>query len=132
MHMTRLFLITLLVLSSGSAYAEWERASSNDQVGLTIYIDPDTIRVKENLVKMWILYDFMTIQADRGGSFWSRKVQTEFDCLEERHRSLTFTDFSGNMGNGEMVYNNSNEHKWEPVEPESVDQTLWKVACNKK
>ena len=43
--MTRLFLITLLVLSSGSAYAEWVRIGYSESLGgYTAYVDPDTIR----------------------------------------------------------------------------------------
>ena len=50
--MTRLFLITLLVLSSGPAYAEWVAVENNSlSPGLqTVYIDPDTIRLKGDVV----------------------------------------------------------------------------------
>jgi hypothetical protein len=40
--------------------------------------------------------------------------------------------FSGNMGSGEAVFSNSDESKWEPVAPDSLDQALWKFACGKK
>ena len=36
--------ITLLALSSGSAYAGWVTVSENKQEGKTIYVNPDTIR----------------------------------------------------------------------------------------
>ena len=52
--MTRLLLIALLVLSSGPAYAEWVAIGSTDD-GMTAYADPDTIRRKEEMVKMWVL-----------------------------------------------------------------------------
>ena len=45
-RMTRLLLIALLVLSSGPAYAEWVAIGSADD-GMTAYVDPDTIRGKE-------------------------------------------------------------------------------------
>ncbi len=45
-HMTRLFLITLLVLNSGPAYAEWVVIEKNNQLSelQTVYVDPTTIR----------------------------------------------------------------------------------------
>ena len=129
--MTRLFLIALLVLSSGPAYAEWVLVDANNS-GETVYVDPDTIRRKGDLVKMWALYDFKTIQAVWDTSFFSRESQREYDCIEERTRRLALTYFSGNMGSGTVVYSDADEQKWEPVQPGSVGEALRKVACDKK
>ena len=52
-------LILLMALSSEPAYAEWVLVSSPDP-GMTVYADLDTIRRKEDMVKMWILFDFKT------------------------------------------------------------------------
>jgi hypothetical protein len=55
-------LIIILLLSSGPAYAEWVKFfSSKSMGGYTIYIDPDTVRRKGNLVKMWDLSDHKTV-----------------------------------------------------------------------
>jgi len=125
------FLITLLVLSSGPAYAEWVLVSGgiSDQVKMSVYTDPDTIRRKGDLVKMWHLYDFKTMMS---GSFLSFKAQREYDCTEERSRTLATTYFSGNMGTGKMVGTNSDETKWIPDSPGSVGEGLWNAACIKK
>jgi hypothetical protein len=58
--MTRLFLITLLVLSSGPAYAEWVAVEKNYLLPgrQTVYVDPVTIRREGNLVTLWQLTDF--------------------------------------------------------------------------
>jgi hypothetical protein len=101
--MTRLILMTLLVLSSGPAYAEWVLVNGNDETGMTVYVDPDTIHHKEDLVKMWHLFDFETIQTIAGDSFLSSKSQHEYDCAEELDRLVAFTRFSGNMGSGMVV-----------------------------
>ena len=58
-------LVTLLVLGSGSAYAEWVKISSNDTA--IYYADPEAIRRKGTLVKMWVLVDFKTIQTSAEG-----------------------------------------------------------------
>ena len=130
--MKRLLLITLLVLNSGPVYAEWVLTSGNDDAGLTVYVDPDTIRRKGNLVKMWQLYDYKTIQTVAGDSLLSIKRYNEYDCTEERTRMLAYTWFSGNMGSGQVVHSDSDEDKWKPVVPDSVAEALWKIACDKK
>ena len=132
-HMTRLFLILfLLVSSSGIAYSDWGEVDKNEEAGMTIYMDPDTYRRKGNLVEVWLLYDFKTPQTFRDNTFLSFKSQTEYDCAEERVRHLVTTYFSGNMGNHKVVYNDPDEGKWGPVPPNSVGQTLWTYACGKK
>jgi len=55
-------LITLLLLSSSPAYAEWVQVSNSDEAGKTRYVDPATIRPNRNLVKMWQFYDYKTVQ----------------------------------------------------------------------
>ena len=130
-HLTRLLLITLLVLSGGPAYGEWVAIGSTDD-GMTAYADPDTIRRKEETVKMWILFDFKTTQTVAGHLMLSIKGQEEYDCDGKRRRVLTFSEFSGNMGGGQEVNSTSGEGTWVPVVPEGVVQTLWSFACSKK
>lgn len=131
--MPRLFLlITLLVLSSGPAYAEWLWASANDLTGLTIYIDPDTIRRNGDLVTLWQLYDYKALQTVAGNSFLSSKAQRQFDCRNQRTKLLAFTHFTGNMGSGNRVISDTDEAEWKSVAPGSVGHVLWRFACSKK
>ena len=128
--MTRLLLITLLLLSSSPAYAEWVVVDKNDDG--TTYIDPDTIRRKGNLVKMWHLFDYKTTRIVAGNLSLSSKAQSEYDCAEERFRGLAYTDFLFNMGRGMVTNSSLNEEKWQPVQPRSVGEALWEAACGKK
>ena len=125
-------LLTLLLLSSEPVFAEWVLTSGDDEAGLKVYIDPDSIRRKGNLVKMWQLYDYKTVQTVAGDSLLSIKRYNEFDCTEERTRMLAYTWFSGNMASGKVVYSTPDEQQWEPVVPRTINRTLWKVACKKK
>jgi len=132
--MTRLLLIalTLLVLSSGPAYAEWVKVSDSDETGKTVYVDPATIRRNSNLVKMWQFYDYKTVQTVGGNRFLTVKEQWEFDCAEKRGRVVARKEFSGNMGSGTMVFTNSEVGKWIPAIPDSIGQTVWEVVCGKQ
>ena len=126
-------LMTLLVISSGSAYAEWVAViSSESSGGYTVYVDPSTIRHEEDGVEMWELYDHKTRGTKDGYSFLSFKKRNEYGCAEERLRTLATTYYSGNMGNGRLVSSKPDQGKWIRVPPGSVGEALWKVACNKK
>ena len=104
----------------------------NEELGVTVNVDPDTIRRKGNQVKLWALLDFKSLQTVAGYSYLSSMQQREFDCAEERHRTLALTEFSGNMGSGKPIDSFSVATKWEPVSPGSINQGLWKFVCVKQ
>jgi hypothetical protein len=41
-------------------------------------------------------------------------------------------EFSRNMGTGLAANGDVDKDNWLPVEPVSIDQALWEVACGKK
>jgi len=135
-------LITLLVLSSVPAHAEWVAVEKNYLLpGLqTVYVDPDTIRREGNLVTMWQLIDFKWMQGNQGigplgfgpHRFFSTKTRKQFDCAEKRLRLLAFTEFSRRMGTGMPANGYVDNGNWIRVEPESINQALWEVACGKE
>jgi hypothetical protein len=130
--MRQLILTMLLVLSCGPVYAEWVEVSANKNAGVIAYADPGTIRRTGDLVKMWSLFDLHKTQVAGGNSYLSIKALQKYDCAEDRSRALAYMKFSGNMGQGKLVYRNSDEGRWAPVAHVSVGQELWKVACGKK
>ena len=133
MRMKRLLLITLLVLSSGPAYAEWVKVGGKVEEGLTIYLELDTISRSGDVVKMWELWDFKTTRTDPKPPHMSVKSQREIDCTKKRGRVLAMTAFSGNMGGGKVVYSGSDFEDQEiQVEPGSVAENVWKLVCSKK
>jgi hypothetical protein len=125
-------LLMVLILSIQPVYAEWVLVSGNDEVGLKVYVDPATLRRNGSLVKMWQLHDYKTVQTVAGDSLLSMKQFNEYDCTEERTRMLGYTWFSGNKGNGNVVYSTMEQLPWEPVVPRTINGTLLKVACEKK
>ena len=122
-----------LQLSNGPAYTGRQQVGGNDELGMTTYAEPDTLRRKGKLVKMWDLTDFKTAQTSGVAKLHlSEKRQVRYDCAEERMQVLAFTWFSGHMGIGNVVYSSSDEGKWEPIVPGSIGQALWKFACGKQ
>jgi len=123
-------LLTLLLLSSGPAYAEWVKINENDT--FTVYVDPDSIRRKGDLVKMWILYDYKTLQSATGVAHLSDSIQLEANCIQKLQRKLANTWWSGNMRAGNVVFSHSGEGNWIPIGPGTVGHTVWSFACGKK
>ena len=129
-------LITLLLLSTVPAYAEWI-AVERDYLspGLqTVYIDPDSIRREGNVVTMWQLIDFKWMQGNPRGPtrYLSTKTQKQYDCADKRLRLLAFTEFSRGMGSGIPRDGYVDKDNWLPVEAESMSDALWEVACGKE
>ena len=129
-------LITLLFLSTVPAYAEWVAVEKDYLLpGLqTVYVNPDTIHREGNLVTMWQLIDFKWMKGNGRGAnrFFSTKTHKEFDCEEKRLRLLAFTEFSQHMGTGISSNGYVDKDHWLPVEPESISQALWEIACGKE
>jgi hypothetical protein len=137
--MRKLILMMLLAVVSSCAMAEWVEVTSTDEK--TFYANPATIRKKGNMVKMWELVDVkpsgftksMQVFSESKEEFcMSTREQEEFDCKKEQTRTLYISTHSGNMGEGELISRSSNPGKWEPIVPNSIDESLWKFACGKR
>jgi hypothetical protein len=128
-------LITILWLCVAPVCAEWVDVGSKVEKGLnvyTVYVDTESIHRNGDIVTLWALFDYMTIQSIVGGPWLSSKTRREYDCVEERVRLIGYMTFTGNMGSGEAVYSNSNQSAWEPMAADSIDRKLSDVACSGK
>jgi hypothetical protein len=125
--------ITVLWLGAGQVCAEWVDVAGKLERDLpiyTVYVETESIRRNREIVTLWALFDYTTIQSIVGGPWLSSKTRREYDCVEERVRLLGYMTFTGNMGSGEAVYTNSTQSAWEPIAPDSIDRHLWVVACS--
>ena len=112
--------------------AEWTKAGeSDDDGGYTAYVDLDSIRKAGNGVKMWSLYDYKIEQKASGVNFSSKSIRRDYDCKGEHLRMLAFKLFSWNMERGRLVRSYSQPRNWEEVQPGSMGETEWKIACDK-
>ena len=124
-------LVLLLLMVSTSVFAEWTEVGRNKKQ--TAYVDFGTIKKKGNKVKMWSLDDFNTIQKLENYRYMSSLGNYEYDCEEETVRMLDLHWYSGNMGQGEIVYSEKNiKGETVSIVPRSIDEGLFKIACGKK
>ena len=115
-------------------YADWVNVGGKIERGRTVYsayLETDSIRRKGNVVTLWALFDYMTIQSIVGGPWLSSKTRRQYDCVEETVQLLGYMTFTGNMGSGEAVYSNAEQSRWEPIAPDSIDQKVWDLVCSR-
>jgi hypothetical protein len=100
----------------------------------TMYVDQDSIRREGNLVTMRQLIDFKWMQGSARGPtrFLSTETHKQFNCAGKRLRLLAFTEFSHRMATGIRADGYVDTGSWIPVEPDSINQALWEVACGKE
>ena len=111
--------------------AEWTKAAESDEKsGYTVYVDFTSIRKANNIAKMWVLFDYKIEQKATGVNFLSQKIRLEYNCEEGLMRMLAFSLFSRHMEKGELIRSYSQPQKWIEVQPGSIDETEWKIACN--
>ena len=130
--MQKLFQMIFLLMVSTSAMAEWT-ALTVSQSGDTYYGDLTHKRKVGKFIRMWTLVDTKTPQVESGGlTYNSAKTFDEYDCLGERRRLLAFSMFSENMGKGNVVSSSQESDAWKYIAPESIDEVLFKFACQSK
>lgn len=128
--MKKLLLTLSLAFFSTNALAEWSKIDeSDDNGGYTVYADLSTIHKANDRVKMWTLIDYAIEQEEAGADFLSKEIRRKYDCKGKHIRILAFKLFSWNMGQGQLVRSYSQPQKWERVQPGSMDEAEWKVAC---
>ena len=129
--MKQLFLMTVLMLSSGPTFAGWVAVEKQYQpTGLeTLYFEPETIRREGTRATLWQLTDLKWNSTTR---FLSFKTHKEFDCEQSRVRVLQVIEFSRPMGTGRSAAGYIESGNWQRVEERSVNHALWKAACGKR
>jgi hypothetical protein len=128
--MRKAILMMLLGLVSSSAAAEWVELGGNETA--TTYADPATIRKAGNMVRMWHLLDYTKARGiEAHKPHLSVKMQNEYDCRQERSRTLAISLHSGNMGEGEILGTISAPGNWRPVPPDTLVETLREFACGR-
>jgi hypothetical protein len=126
------FLSTLsLLFYTQFAKADWVEIGKNETG--TFFVHATSIERNGDLVKMWFLIDFKRNQVDSSTrSFRSTKDQTEYDCKEQRTRTLYYNNYAEKMGTGKIVFTMKDPFKWRPVAIGSISENLFNIACGKK
>ena len=117
----------LLLVAASPAWAGWKNVAQ-EPAG-TAYADTDTISRKGNIASMSWLLDYSDFQRMVEVGYFSRKVRAEYDCKERTARNLSVSLHAEHMGEGKVIYTDETAQEWQPVEPGSPQELLWKMAC---
>ncbi len=124
--MKKLFLICLMMLA-GSAWAKWVEYEETDKS--THYFDPATIRKEGNMRRVWAIQDLR--KPDKVGGEMSVRVRNEYDCKNERSRTLGLSTHSEPMAGGTVLELGGEKQNWRAIAPESVNETIFNLVCAK-
>lgn len=128
--MLKLLVLVASLLINHNAIADWVQIA--ESAATTFYVDPSTVRRNGNMAKMWELIDLREAELVLGKAYLSIRSQQEYDCSDERVRTITSTSFSGHMADGKTIFYDPTEGPFRPVEPgRAVNRVLWKYACGK-
>jgi hypothetical protein len=128
--MRNIILLLMLAAVSSNAMAEWIRVDGD--ATSTLYYDTSRIIKNDSMVKMWSLINYKTPQALVHGAYMSEMMQDEFNCKDELVRNLYHSYHSDAMGKGDKLLPTFFPEKWSPVEPNSLNESILKLACSKK
>ena len=116
--------------------ANWTKITESNDGKLTLYVKQDSIRKTGDKAIIWEMVDYKTagINTISGKPYLSVKSQNEFDCKENKWRSLNdSTSYTGNMGNGEITDTSSSSNpvpgEWNQAAPNTVMDVVGKIAC---
>lgn len=121
----------LLALVSVDAVADWTPIYKNAK--FTTYFDRQSIRINGRMTRIVTINDYIApFEILRGKFAWSMRAYAEYDCVEPKSRFLTFTSYTGNMGQGTAETFAPWEGKWMSIERGSSGDAIWQTACQKE
>lgn len=123
----RLVLTLLLLSLAAPALAEWTKISENNAT--VHYIDSKITRSTDNLRTASEIQDLKERYKD--GEL-SRRFLAEYDCKENRTRSLSFTTYSERMAKGNVLAKGDTPEAWVTVQPGTIAARFLKFVCSPK
>ena len=128
--MNKLLLTLMLTIASSSSMAEWVHVAKDKKETFAAYADPATIRKTDNIVRMWVLIDYKTVQMNASKSYMSKLGVRKYDCKAKQSMAPIKTLHSKNMGVGKYV-GIIGSRSWLPIPPGTITELFWKLACGK-
>lgn len=124
----RVTLSLLLMLAMAPASAGWELTSMTT-AGDSIYLDPTTIRRNGTIRRVWALTNLK--QRDPQDGEMSRRSLVEYDCKEERTRTIQQTLHAEQNALGNVIRTSNLPGAWEFIAPGTIGDTALKFVCSR-
>ena len=128
--MKKLFLSLFLYQLTSSVLAlNWgEYITSNDKG--RYFVETSTIKKNGNLVSFFVLHNRYKPDLNMQGKKYSSTVSLfEFNCQNRTARIAISSEYSGQMGKGDMVSSLNEKTSWQTASSGSTLDTLLYMAC---
>jgi len=112
----------LLLTFSTTVYSNWTFVTKNDR-GTEFSIDYSTLKVINGYKRVWLLMSHP--------DGFSMKNLNEFDCNQQKYRTISRVSYSEKNGFGEILNSSNKVSEWDYPVPGSVSQTIFKNICKK-
>ena len=114
-------LLSLALMLSASAWAEWEPVVPTADGSSMWYLDFDTVKTDSKYVYAWTLTDY---KEDKE----SVKAYIQLDCgIPSKYKFLSITYYEGNMGYGKIHAGDDTD--WRYPQPKSVLESFTSYLC---
>lgn len=125
---TKKTLLLTLMFAAFSAWGQWVMVIETRDG--KYYIDPSSVRKDGAMRKFWGIKDLSQPTSD---GLASLRYRNEYDCKEERYRSLSISSHSEPMGNGRAFFTNDFEKpdSWKQIPPNTDIAVIMKTVCAK-
>jgi len=124
MRCRKWMLLLWLASLPGLALADWEAVDDNYLA--VVYIDPDKIRASSVFPQAWHLIDLR--QRAKTGAM-SRLALMEYDCHDQRRRTLAFASKAEPMGEGKTLVTSATATPWKAVLADTVEHKVMLMLC---
>jgi hypothetical protein len=130
--------LILLSLMPLTCFAEWTYMATRVTDGGDVYLNPRAIWRKNDIVRVWLLYDFgrsyfsytAFLTYGKEVYFMSTIGQTEYDCRYNRKRDLAATHHDAPMGAGKIVHALNDPTSWSQIKTNTPDDVIFKKVCS--
>jgi hypothetical protein len=125
--MPKLIIIFLLMLLSNSSLAGWTQVAISAD-GDEYYVELDTRKFNEDLVKVWVYVNYGT---GYKGSTPSVMGQDEYDCKNEMERNIYLAAYTKPHLQGDIDVKGEINAEWTPIPPHTAGTKMFKAICNR-
>ena len=128
-HLKPLLLASLMLTSHLTQAAQWTAVGLFD-IG-TFYVDTENITHAGEHHKAWTLLDYRDpkVHTPTGKQFRSTRMQMEFDCKEQKVRTLSLSYHTGVRLSGETLSTEGVIGPFEPVPPDTPIFKIMRWVC---
>lgn len=122
--MNKLTLLFSLIFFCFPVRAEWTYVASVE--GDAIFIDATTIEKNGSLIRIWEKIEF-----DKKNTLGlgSGRQHIEYDCKNQKLRTLSFQTYSGNNLSGNVRHSENQSSVWRHIPPQTINFSKLQLIC---